>query len=97
MQKKSDTPVLLNKNQIKAIRKMVMMVVKETMGIKSLPSDVKIHGYQVDLVSVVVWAVREMRMHCPNKSKLELNLKLDGRPFWGTVSCSINLPVYLII
>ena len=60
---------------------MVMMVVKETMGLKSLPSDVQINGYQVDLISVVVWAVREMRLHCPNRNTLELNLKLDGRPF----------------
>ena len=53
--------MLLNKNQMKAVRRMVMDVVKKAKGIGSLSPDLNIPGFQIDLVSVVVWALREMR------------------------------------
>ena len=70
-----------------------MDVVKKTMGIRSLSPDLSIPGFQVDLISVVVWALREMRLHCPDKTELELNLKLDGRPFWGIIFSKVNIVV----
>ena len=50
---------------------------------KGREANLRIPGYQVNLISVVVWAVREMRLHLPDRTELELNLKLDGRPLWG--------------
>jgi len=31
----------------------------------------------------VAWAARETRLHHSDQQALELNLKLDGRPFFG--------------
>jgi hypothetical protein len=44
-------------------------------------------AYQTNLVSVLAWGIREMRLHqvdgSGNDRTLHFNLKLDGRPFWG--------------
>ena len=42
-------------------------------------------GSQVDLASVATWIIREERLHKLDKEIVDLNLKLDGRPFWGDV------------
>jgi hypothetical protein len=54
------------------------------MGIKDLPKAMQ--GGQVSLTSALAWCVREMRLNRldeANGGKLNFNLKLDGRPFWG--------------
>ena len=37
----------------------------------------------VDLRSVLVWAIREQRLHCCDTEDMEFNVKLDGRPLGG--------------
>ena len=77
-----DVPILLNKNQIKAVSKMVFGIVRNAMGIRPLPEGAP-RGFQVSLSAAVAWAARETRLHQPQKNTLEVNLKLDGRPFFG--------------
>ena len=51
----------------------------------SLPDPIQ--GGQVSLASVLTWCIREMRLNKLdniNGGELSFNLKLDGRPFWGT-------------
>ena len=60
-----------------------------TMQKKSLRDGLE--GGQVNLVSVLVWCIREMRLHQTDMGKdgskmLNFNLKMDGRPFWGKLS-----------
>jgi hypothetical protein len=81
IQTDSDAQVLLNKNQIKAIRKIIFGVVREAFGISRLAKPLK--GFKVDLNSAVAWTLREMRLHDPNNTEMELNIKIDGRPFAG--------------
>ena len=78
--------MLPTKNQILAIKDVMFRATFHTMGIKNLPDGLQ--GGQVDLVSVLVWCIREMRLHQNDLGKdglrtLHLNLKMDGRPFWG--------------
>ena len=61
---------------------MVCAVVRRTFGVQSLPQDHLI-GSQVNLASVIVWIIREQRLHKVDKKEVEFNIKLDGRPFWG--------------
>ena len=49
-----------------------------------------IQGAQVNLIAALEWCIREMRLHQLDgiggnlqTKKLDFNLKLDGRPFWG--------------
>ena len=42
-----------------------------------------IPGFQVSLEPVVSFLVRELRLHGQLKKEVQLNLKLDGRPFYG--------------
>lgn len=83
-----DVPIILNKNQIKAIRKMVFTIIWKAMGIRHLPDDAPL-GFQVDLFAAVAWAARETRLHQPDADTLETNLKIDGRSFFGR--CKILL------
>lgn len=61
---------------------MVFGVVKKALGISPLPDGAP-HGYQVNLSAAVAWAAREARLQDPDKEDLDVNLKLDGRPFCG--------------
>lgn len=61
---------------------MVFGVVKKALGISPLP-DGALHGYQVNLSAAVAWAAREARLQDPDKEDLDVNLKLDRRPFCG--------------
>ena len=69
---------------MKAIRKMVFSVVKSGLKISAL-SDRAPPGFQVSLKEAVSWAAREARLHNQYIKKLEVNLKLDGRPFFGKI------------
>lgn len=61
---------------------MVFGMVKKALGISPLPDGAP-HGYQVNLSAAVAWAAREARLQDPDKEDLDVNLKLDGRPFYG--------------
>lgn len=73
--------MLLTKNQIKAVKKLVFKVVRKTMVIQKLPTDFLSCG--VDLSSVLVWAMREQRLYSSDTESMEFNIKLDGRPLGG--------------
>ena len=64
---------------------MLFRITYRTVGIDELPDGLP--GGQVNLVSVLAWIIREMRLHqvdgSENNRTLRFNLKLDGRPFWG--------------
>lgn len=61
---------------------MVFSKVQSLLNIERL-EDPDIPGYQVSLHSVVAWQLRELRLHGKLKNELQVNLKLDGRPFFG--------------
>ena len=81
LQRSSDTPVLLTKNEIKAAKKLLFSVVRKTMQVRKLNTD--FHACGVDLSSVLVWAIREQHLHSSDTENLEFNIKLDGRPLGG--------------
>ncbi|KAK3732232.1 hypothetical protein QZH41_020061 [Actinostola sp. cb2023] len=85
--KTADADLLLNKNQIKAMRRLIFEIVRKTIGLTRAPKPLK--GFQVDLESVLIWLIREQRLHGLDSSEMELNIKLDGRPFWDM--CNILL------
>ena len=59
--------------------------------------DPDIPGYQVSLESVVTWIIRELRLHGQQKDEIQLNFKLDGRPFFGENISSILRFPYCIL
>ena len=86
-QKSSDIPVLLNTNEIKAVKRVVFGVCKRLMGVEkvSLP----IQGYCVKFAPVVEMIVREQRLHQLSSPVIKLMIKIDGRPFWGKESLHV--------
>ena len=64
------------------MRKTIFGIVKKALDIRPLPNGAP-QGHQVSLSAAVAWAARETRLHHPDQQTLELNLKLDGRPFFG--------------
>ena len=56
-------------------------------------NDADFEACDVDLQSVLVWAIREQRLHCCGTEDLEFNVKLDGRPLGG--ECINNIFVTL--
>lgn len=95
-QQSGDTP-LLSKNQIKTVKKLVFSV-RKTLKIGRV-NDAYFEACDVDLRSVLVWAIREQRLHCCDTEDLEFNVKLDGVLLVVSVSithfnigCSICLP-----
>lgn len=85
LQRSSDTAVLLSKNDIKAVKKIVFKVVRRTLSIQNMGTD--FHACGVDLASVLVWAIREQRLHSSDteSNTMEFNIKLDGRPLGGKI------------
>jgi len=86
LQRNSDTPILLTKNQIKAIKSLVFKVVRKTFNIEKIPTQFECYG--VSLESVLVWAIREHNIfkddfQPQSESELEFNIKIDGRPLGG--------------
>ena len=79
--------MLLNTNEIKAVKRMVFGVCKELMGIQkvSLP----IRGYCVKFAPVVELIAREQRLHQLSSPVIKLMIKIDGRPFWGKESLHV--------
>lgn len=46
-----------------------------------MPSDVP--GFEVDLKSAAIWAIRDLHLHGSVPDEVVFNLKIDGRPFFG--------------
>ena len=67
---------------------MIFSIAKQSLGIDKLV-ECDIPGEQVNLRPVVEWMLREIRLHRADTDSIEVNLKLDGRPFWG--NCIIKL------
>jgi hypothetical protein len=67
---------------MKALRTMEFGIVRKMMDIKEIPED-DIPGYQVGLDQIIVWNVRERRLHGCTNEVVEFHLKLDGRPLFG--------------
>ena len=61
---------------------MVFGKVRDMLELKSI-EEPDIPGFQVSLEPVVSFLVRELRLHGQLKKEVQLNLKLDGRPFYG--------------
>lgn len=69
---------------MKAIRKFVFTVVKDSLQIDTIPVECDIPGAHVNLRPVMEWMVHEMHLHqLVDNNPVEGNLKLDGCPFWG--------------
>lgn len=64
---------------------MVFGKVNTLLDIKKIENS-DIPGYRVSLASVVTWLIRERRLHGNQKTKVQLCLKLDGRPFFGKIT-----------
>lgn len=81
LQKTSDEPTILIKNNIAALRRSQFSVTRMLMNVTSLPAEVP--GFEVNMENVAVWAIREMRLHGLLPGDIVFNLKIDGRPFFG--------------
>jgi len=58
-------------------------VVRKTLQIAKV-GDADFDACDVDLYSVLVWAIREQHLHShEDKQDKEFNIKLDGRPLGG--------------
>lgn len=75
--------MLLTKNEIKAVKKLVFKVVRTTMSIQKMNTD--FHSCGVDLASVLVWAIREQRLWSSDTDTMEFNITLDGHPLGGKI------------
>ena len=71
--------MLLTKNEIKAVKKLVFTVVRKALKIGRI-NEAEFEAYNVDLL---VWAIREQRLHSADSEEMEFNIKLDGRPLGG--------------
>lgn len=68
---------------MKAAKKLVFSVVWKTLKIAKVGS-ADFDGCDVDLYSVLVWTIREQRLHShEDKQDKEFNIKLDGCPLGG--------------
>ena len=73
--------MLLTKNEIRAIKKLIFSVVRKTLKIDRM--DTQFDACDVDLSAVLVWAIREQRLFSSDTEDMEFNIKLDGRPLGG--------------
>ena len=85
LQRAGDTPLLLTKNEIIALKKLVFSTVQKTFKIARV-KDADFDAWNVHLNSVLVWAIREQHLHSCNSEDKEFNIKLDGRPLGGVFS-----------
>ena len=73
--------MLLNINEIKAVKKMVFGVCRALMRVQKVSPPIP--GYSVQLAPVVELIAREERLHQLCSRVIKLMLKIDGRHFWG--------------
>ncbi|KAK3697273.1 hypothetical protein QZH41_000324 [Actinostola sp. cb2023] len=85
IKRSTDTPVLLTKNEMKALKSMVFSISRKLFQIERLDSEFDAVG--VNLQSVLVWAIREHHLMSHGNSAdsevIEFNIKIDGRPLGG--------------
>lgn len=81
LQKNIDAGILLTNNQIRAEKSLVFNITRKLFEVSQLPKELR--GYSLSLPIVLVWAIRESRLHNSAPSTLLFNLKLDGRPLAG--------------
>lgn len=84
-QKTLDGDLIPLKNNIAALRKGQLDVVRNLIGIKEIPSEFP--GFEVNLKSAAIWAIRDMHLHGSVPDEVVFNLKIDGRPFFGKCIC----------
>ncbi|XP_031573731.1 uncharacterized protein LOC116307600 [Actinia tenebrosa] len=81
----SDTPILITKNQVKAIKALIFKVVRQTLNVNKM--NTSFDACCVDLPTTLVWAIREHRLYASSdQSEIEFNIKIDGRPLGGNYS-----------
>ena len=85
-QKSSDTPVLLNTNEIKAVKKMVFGVCRALMGIEKVSPPIP--RYSVQLAPVVELIAREQRLH--QLSSPVIKTKVNAENWWGKESITTD-------
>lgn len=99
-QKTSDGDLIPIKNNIAALQKGQLDVVRNLIGIKEIPSEFP--GFEVNLKSAAIWAIRDMHLHGSVPDEVVFNLKTDGRSFFGKCICILYfncvfcLPYYLV-
>ena len=84
--------MLLTKNEIKAVKKIVFTVVRRTLNIAKM-KDVEFDACGIDLHSVLVWVIREERLFTCDNEDMEFNIKLDGRPLGSNYPPALSLRV----
>lgn len=73
--------MLLTKNEIKAVKKLVFEVVHKLCAFGRWKH---FNAYGVDFESMLVWAVREQRLLSEGTTDtMKFNTKLDGHPLGG--------------
>lgn len=84
-QKTLDGDLIPLKNNIAALRKGQLDVVRNLIGIKEIPSEFP--GFEVNLKSAAIWASRDMHLHGSVPDEVVFNLNIDGHPFFGKCIC----------
>ena len=87
-QKTLDGDLIPLKNNIAALRKGQLDVVRNLIGIKEIPSEFP--EFEVNLKSAAIWAIRDMHLHGSVPDEVVFNLKIDGRPFLSVYAFFIN-------
>ena len=77
-----DIPLLLSINKMAAVRRRLFDVIRASFKIRKIAD---LSGHEVDLENIVAWIIREVQLYNPDikQKEIEMNIKLDGRPFWG--------------
>lgn len=87
-QKTLDRDLIPLQNNITTLQKGQLDVVRNLIGIKEIPSEFP--GFEVNLKSAAIWAIRDMHLHGSVPDEVVFNLKIDGRPFFGECICILH-------
>ena len=87
-QKTLDGDLIPLQNNITTLQKGQLDVVRNLIGIKEIPSEFP--GFEVNLKSAAIWAIRDMHLHGSVPDEVVFNLKIDGRPFFGECICILH-------
>jgi len=80
---------------MKAIKSMIFKKVEDLFSITEI-DDETIPGYVVGLESVICWQIRELRLQGKCQKEVQLNLKLDGRPFGGKLEDQFEVQIICV-
>ncbi|XP_048577015.1 uncharacterized protein LOC125556717 [Nematostella vectensis] len=86
--KSTDVGILLTNNEIRAQKQLVFSVTRQLFKVELMPD---VRGYGASLEMILVWAIRECRLHANIPTNIEFNLKLDGRPLAGRDHVSLGI------